>query len=182
MKEKLDGLNKTGKITNAIKEYTEKYIKDTERNKIVLSNRNGGEFLYDVSVVNFNPKQFIKKRGKSIVIDNEETIYSSFLLLESELGGPRGSSAIGVFRNVVEDFLKLIIGNSKYKIMIMAVSKYKGEENFVKNRIDILREIYLKSECNSDILIIAIEGYHKRDKTQIKLDTKKMHYEILSRE
>ncbi|MBI5993066.1 hypothetical protein ACV30Q_15315 [Clostridium perfringens] len=180
LKKELKGLKKTNEVTNKIKEYTKNF--ESNKDKIVLYSNNGGEFLYDISVLTFNPNNIIKGENKKITINDRSLKYNSFLLVESELGGESASSALGVFRNVVKDFLKLIIGNSRYKVMIMAISAYKDEVDYIKNRLEVLSELYERSECNSDILIIAIEGYHKDGRGQIKLDTSKMHYEILSKD
>ncbi|MDK0618477.1 hypothetical protein P5F24_11145 [Clostridium perfringens] len=180
LKRKLQGLTDTKIITKNIKEYTKEFF-EKDINKVVLYSKNGGEFLYDVSVLSFDPKKVIGSKKREIIINNNFLEYNSFLLLESELGGESASSALGVFRNVVKDFLKLMIGNSKYKVMIMAVSPYKEEHNYIENRLKVLEELYKKSECNSDILILTIEGFHRKEKTQIKLDTSKMHYKIFSK-
>ncbi|BDU86341.1 hypothetical protein ACOT6T_14785 [Clostridium perfringens] len=179
LEKELRGLEKTKDVTEKIKEYTKKF--ESNKGKIVLYSKNGGEFLYDISVLTFDPNNIIKGENKKIIISDRNLKYNSFLLVESELGGESASSAFGIFKNVIKDFLKLIIGNSRYKVMIMAISPYKDEVDYIKNRLEILSELYEKSECNSDILIIVIEGYHKDGKGQIKLDTSKMHYEILSK-
>lgn len=181
LSDKLKDLYDTQKITDAIKEYTKNFFK-ADNNKIVRYSDNGGEFLYDVSVLSFNPNNIVNSKNRKININNITT-YKAYLLLESELGGNSASSAYGVFKNVVEDFSKLLIGNSKYKVMIMAVSPYKGESNYIENRLEILQNIYDNSDCNSDISIIVIEGKHDGGKSnQIKLDTKKMHLKKLERQ
>ena len=183
LKNKLNGLSDTEVITKNIKEYTKDFF-ISDKNKIVRYSGNGGEFLYDVSVLTFDPIKIItsNRQCKSMNINKSFIEYNSFLLLESEVGGKGASSPYGIFKNVLEDFSKLLIGNSKYKVMVMAVSPYKGESNYVEKRLEILQNIYDNSDCNSDIFVVVIEGSHSGGKSnQIKLDTKKMHYKILAR-
>lgn len=104
-------------------------------------------------------------------------------MLESELGGESASSASGVFKNVVKDFSKLLIGNSEHKVMVMALSGYKNEDNYIGSRIEILYKIYLNSNCNSEILLIIIEGDHNGGNSrQIKLDTSKIKGYLIGRD
>lgn len=178
LKEKIKGKNKTGDITKAIKDYTRDFFKD--KNDLVFSSEENSEYLYDVSVLTFDPKN---------VINNVDEIkyfeYKAYLLLESELGGPSATAYTQVFKNVLEDYLKLLIGKSEYKIMIMGLSPKRKETNYIENRIEIMKEIYEKSECESSILLVVIEGSNKDENgqtIQIKLDTSKIHAFILKRQ
>lgn len=178
---KLRDLSDTETITKAIKDYTKYFFKD-DKSKVIRYSNNGGEFLYDISVLSFDPIKIINSARSTLNINKNFTTYKAFLLLESELGGNSASSAYGVFKNVVEDFSKLLIGNSKYKVMIMAVSPYKDESNYVENRLEILQNIYDNSDCNSDIFVIVIKGSHNGGgSNQIKLNTKEMCYKRLAR-
>ena len=42
-----------------------------------------------------------------------------------------------------EDFSKLLIRNTKHKIMIMELSHYNKEDNYIQNRLDIMYDIYI---------------------------------------
>ena len=44
--------------------------------------------------------------------------------------------------------------------MIIALSPYSNEEGFINNRLDIIKTVYNKSECKSDVLLFIIEGNH----------------------
>ena len=181
--QELKSLTDTKTITDKIKTFTKKFF-ESDPDKMVYYSGNPSEFLYDISVLSFNPKDIIENNNNNndIIINSNYKKYNSFLLLESELGGVSASSPKGVFKNVVEDFSKLLIGNSKYKIMIMALSPYSKEKNYKENRLEILKRIYINSNCNSDMLIVVIEGDHNgKNSNQIKLDTSTMYAYILNR-
>ncbi|MCE9685133.1 hypothetical protein LZP73_02760 [Shewanella sp. AS16] len=143
----------TTDITSNIKEYFSRKFQDYT----VLPNDNSGEYLLDVMVTNFTPLNIIEsdRSSLSITLDSIE----NHIAVESELGGSGGSSAYGVQKNVVEDFVKLLLVNAKYKIMIFTSLPFAGERNHVSNRVGNLREIYLKV-CQNDqgVLLVHLPG------------------------
>lgn len=143
----------TTDITSSIKEYFSIKYQDYT----VLPNDNSGEYLLDVMVTNFTPLDIIEsdRNNLSITLDSIE----NHIAVESELGGSGGSSAYGVQKNVVEDYVKLLLVNAKYKIMIFTSLPYANENNHVANRVDNLREIYLKvSPNNQGVLLVHLPG------------------------
>lgn len=143
----------TKDITSSIKNY----FSDRFKRWTVLPNQNSGEYLLDVMVTNFTPLEILGNVAKEIsVCDGQITNYIS---VESELGGSGGSSAFGVQKNVVEDYVKLLLVNSKYKIMIFTSLPYDGEENHVANRVDNLRVVYEKV-CHNEqgVLLVHLPG------------------------
>lgn len=179
-KKELENLKDTTQITNRIKLYTKKFFeKDTDK-KVFYSDSNTKEFMYDISVLTFDPINIIEK---TTVLNQNINKFKAFLLLESELGGTSASGPKDVFKNSMQDFSKLLIGNSPYKIMIMGLSPYSDEKgNFIENRIKIIEQVYKSSDCNSNIGLIIIYGNHKGETSrQLKLETDKMHFKLLEK-
>lgn len=157
LKEELENLKYTTQITNSIKLYTKKFFeKDTDK-KVFYSDSKTKEFMYDISVLTFDPINVIEKttankfkvstNANKFKVSTNINKFKAFLLLESELGGTSASGPKGVFKNSMQDFSKLLIGNSPYKIMIMGLSPYSDEkENFIKNRIEIIEQVYKSSD------------------------------------
>lgn len=143
----------TTDITSSIKEY----FSNRFQNYTVLPNDNSSEYLLDIMVTNFTPLKIIEtdRNSLSITLDSLE----NHIAVESELGGSGGSSAYGVQKNVVEDYVKLLLVNAKYKIMIFTSLPYANENNHVANRVANLREIYLKV-CPSEqgVLLVHLPG------------------------
>lgn len=175
----LGGIDSTPEITKKIETTTEEIFRDDFDKKVLYSTQENHEFLYDVSVLTFESSKIVDDIWSN-GLDNQANKYEAFLLLESELGGVGATSARPVIRNTLEDFSKLLIGNSKYKIMIAAISSYENETDYVDKRLDTFAKVYQNSSCNSELLLIFVEGNHtKGNSRQIKLDTSRMHGYIL---
>lgn len=79
-------------------------------------------------------------------------------MLESELGGISEYSQQQLFKNIIYDYTKLLIRNSKYKVMIMGISSFSKEsDDWLKHRINLMYKLYKKSGCSSNMLVVAIE-------------------------
>lgn len=184
LKEELKNKTSTSIITESIKIFTENFFKN-DKNKYVYHAKNKSEFLYDISVLTFMPFDILQLQNKTALINTKFNMYNAFMLIESELGGESASGPGTTFKNVMNDFAKLLIGNSKHKIMIMALSPYKNETNFIQNRLKFIKQVYNQSNCNSEMFLIIIEGYHPNQKKnlsrQIRLYTNKIHSFMLSR-
>lgn len=108
----------TTEMTKNIKEFVEEYFND-DKDKIVYASGINQEFLYDVSVLTYNPNNLLDcKNDEFKIVDNK---VEAFMLLESELGGTSASGPQQVFINGVYDFSKLLIANSIYKVMIIQI-------------------------------------------------------------
>lgn len=122
---------------------------------VMSSDAESSEYLADLLVLNFNPKDVLVRRTLDLVPES----IRAFVAVESELGGSGASSAYGVMKNVVEDFLKLLLIQSEYKILIFTSLPYSKEVNHVERRVDTLRELYKRaSGLNSGALLVHIEG------------------------
>ena len=140
-------------ITSSIKDY----FSNEYKNYTVLPNNNSGEYLLDIMVTSFTPLKIIDNNESTLSITNDPI--EVYIAVESELGGTGGSSAYGVHKNVVEDYLKLLLINSKYKIMVFTSLPYTNEEDHVEKRIDNLKDLYLKVCRNKQgILLIHLPG------------------------
>jgi hypothetical protein len=155
--------DETIQITRAIKRFFSCYFMGYE----ILSSDNIGEYILDVLVVDYRPKELINSDKKSMTLT--QVNYMPLLAVESELGGTGASSAYGVMKNVAEDFLKLLLISSKYKIMIFTSLKFKNEIDYINNRVNLLHEMYKNSPSNNqEILLIHIEG-SQPESTQVKV-------------
>lgn len=96
----------TKKLTQKIKEFFSNRFKDNENYKVFYS-RNPRDFLYDVSVINCNPKE--------ILLDNK-TDSKIILSVESELGGSGASKTKCLLENLGEDFFKILNSSADYRI------------------------------------------------------------------
>lgn len=184
LKGALENLKDTTQITNSIKLYTKKFFeKDTDK-KVFYSDSKTKEFMYDISVLTFDPINVIEKTtSNKFKVSTNINKFKAFLLLESELGGTSASGPKDVFKNSMQDFSKLLIGNSPYKIMIMGLSPFSKEEgDFIENRIEIIEQVYKSSDCNSNIGLIIIQGNHEGEiSRQLKLETDKMYFKLLKK-
>jgi hypothetical protein len=151
------------------------YFKLQNKEKLVRSTDTPyGEFLFDISVFKTNKLPFKNKTYNNL----ETNDYFLELIVESELGGTGGSNAEQLFRNVAEDFHKLLICKSQYKILIAAYSI--NARNLTKcNYVTKLFNIYKHLNNKDDILIILIAGETEGTK-QIKLFNDKVSNYIFS--
>lgn len=143
----------TTDITASIKDYfTDKFQSYT-----VLPNSNSGEYLLDIMVTSFTPLNVIDNSGSTLSIIGNPI--ENYIAVESELGGTGGSSAYGVQQNVVEDYIKLLLVNSKYKILVFTSLPYTNETDHVTKRVNNLKELYLKVCPNEQgVLLIHLPG------------------------
>jgi len=146
----------TPDITKAIEQFFEKQY---QNNYTVLpSSRDGGEFLVDILVAAFNPRNLVNCDEKGS-ISLQETEPQVLLAVESELGGSGGSSPCGIMKNVVEDFMKLLLVTSHYKVLFFTSLPYVQEQNQVENRVKILHSLFCKAQpVTNGLLLVHLNG------------------------
>ena len=164
LKIRLTDLSSTPARTPAFTRAIVNYFKDKFSSYVVLSNVNPrkgcGEYLYDICVMKFKPREIYKNDKESYKID---------LVVESELGGESASSANSVERNVIEDFFKILQANAENKILIGIYSSKRRENNALGNRIDNMSKIARKTDNQKPILVVLIEGEHSGRSRQVKI-------------
>lgn len=154
----------TKKITTTIQKFfDEKYSDDNK----VLSSYNpqdantvtkNKEYLVDILVTNFDPLEVINSSNKTLELQMKEP-FKLYLAIESELGGPGGSAANGVHKNVVEDYIKLLAIQANFKVLIFTSLAYGNEKDHVAKRVENLFEIYSKFKPSENgILLIHLPG------------------------
>ena len=169
----------TPNITGAINKYfLDKYNKQY---KVLFSRKDNEteskEYLTDIMITNFKPLEIMETKNRKILLkDINPEIY---LAIETELGGSGGTSAFGVHKNVIEDYLKLLLIKSKSKIMVFTSLPYKKEEKHIYNRVSIMNELYQRTKKITDagMLLIHIEGYQDSYGNQVKLSTEKNNFQ-----
>ena len=129
----------TTAITDAIKHFFR--LRFVANHTVLCSHSGSTEYLTDVLVTTFNPKSVVAKRSLQVTADE----ITALLAVDSELGGVGASSAYGVMKNVVEDFLKLLMIRSKYRVMVFTSLPYSNEKNSIVNRLDTLRTLYSRT-------------------------------------
>ncbi len=143
----------TRETTTAIKQYFQNTF--CSEHQVLCSHAEGKEFGIDVLVTSFNPKNIVAKGTLDLTVSTVRV----FLAVESELGGVSASSAYGLMRNVVEDYLKLLITRCEARIMIFTSLPYKGELKHVENRVEKLRKLYASvTGLDSGVLLIHLDG------------------------
>lgn len=141
----------TQDITESIKEF----FRSSFSPLTVLPNGKSGEYLLDIMVTNFTPLKVVNK----ISLKTTQDSINIFVAAESELGGSGASSAYGVHKNVVEDYIKLMLVASKYKVMVFTSLPYKNEEHHIENRAESLRDLYQKTNPNAQgVLLVHLQG------------------------
>jgi len=131
---------------------------------VLCSHSEGCEFITDVLVTTFNPKNIITKKTLQLTCNR----LNVFLAAESELGGVGASSAYGVMKNVVEDYLKLLVTLCEYRVMVFTSLPYSNEENHIVNRVETLRKLYsMHSSLSGGVLLIHLSGDQPRS-TQVQ--------------
>ena len=164
----------TRQITSSIKDY---FLKTFEDSYEVLPNKNNSEYLLDVMVTSFKPVNIIEPNGNSLnIIPNS---IENYIAVESELGGSGGSSADRVHKNVVYDYVKLLLVNAKYKIMIFTSLPYDKEKHHIANRVKNLRDIYLKV-CPNDQGVLLIHLLGKQQPGQVQVCVSELSGYIIS--
>ncbi|WP_456276583.1 hypothetical protein [Bacillus sp. AK128] len=166
---------KTKDITKDIKDF----FNIEENNNLGIFSRSRTEYLTDVHITSFSPLEVVEKKSqrsnnKEILAIKPGTTIKSYLAVESELGGSGASSAYGIMQNVVEDFCKLLLINSDYKMLVFTSLKYSEEDEneYIKNRVKTLKDIYVKSsprENEKGLLLVHIKGTRAKS-TQVQVE------------
>ena len=152
----------TTAITDAIKHFFR--LRFVANHTVLCSHSGSTEYLTDVLVTTFNPKSVVAKRSLQVTADE----ITALLAVESELGGVGASSAYGVMKNVVEDFLKLLMIRSKYRVMVFTSLPYSNEKNSIVNRLDTLRTLYSRTPgVAGGMLLVHLSGSRPRS-TQVQ--------------
>lgn len=156
----------TRDTTKSIKEFFN--IQFGSDYQVMCSREGSSEYLIDLVVLDFQPKAVIRPR----TLDLLPSSISAFMAVESELGGTGASSAYGVMKNVVEDYLKLLLIQSRYKVMIFTSLPYAKEAHHVAKRVETLRELYKRTPgLTSGMLLVHIEG-RRTNSTQVQVSVK----------
>ncbi|RUR67519.1 hypothetical protein EJP67_10680 [Variovorax guangxiensis] len=161
-----EGAQDTKEITASIKLFfCQKYNIDY---KILCSGGTHSEYMVDVLVTSFNPKQIFQQKTLDLVPET----FRTHLAVESELGGTGASSPYGVMKNVGEDFVKLLLVRADRRVMIMTSLPYAHEaEEHVERRVESLRQLYGHfPTLSSGVLVVHIEGGQpKSTQVQVKI-------------
>lgn len=145
--------SETAEITKSIKQFFREEFDSSH--KVLCSHAKGCEFLTDVLVTSFNPKSVVQKGTLQLLPTNIDV----FLAAESELGGEGASSPYGVMKNVVEDYLKLLVVRCQYRVMVFTSLPFSGEIDHVQKRVETLRELYVRSSSiTSGVLLVHLSG------------------------
>ena len=158
------GVQDTKEITASIKLFfCQEYDADYE---ILCSGDTRSEYMVDVLVTSFNPKQIFRQKTLDLV----PKAFRTHLAVESELGGTGASSPYGVMKNVGEDFVKLLLVRADRRVMIMTSLPYAHEtEQHVERRVESLRQLYQHFPAlSSGVLVMHIEGGQPKS-TQVKV-------------
>jgi hypothetical protein len=155
------GPTRTSEITRAVKAFFRERFSGEYR--VLCSGVGTNEYLADVLIASFDPKNIIEK-GTLIIVPEK---FNVFLAIESELGGVSGSSAYGVMKNVVEDFSKLLMIQAEHRMMVMTSLSYTHESDHVLARVETLRQMYCRAtNLTSGVLVLHLEG--SQTKTQVQ--------------
>ncbi len=160
----------TKEVTQRIKEYFHQEYDNDSSHVLSSLNSTSKEYLLDVLVTNFRPLSVIAQDGRKFRLAKPAP--QVLLAVESELGGISASGPLNVQRNAIEDFVKLTLINSEYKVMIFTSLKYKGEDtnSYITNRFADFTEIYNNSMANENgLLLIHIKSTEESGK-QVKVD------------
>ena len=152
----------TGELTTAIKQF---FCREYgERYHVHCSGGPHPEYMVDVLVASFAPKELLDKKSLTL----RPAALDVHLAVESELGGESASSAFGVMRNAAEDFLKLLLVNASRRMIIMTSLPYAKELDHVRARVELLRDMYSRSGgLSSGVLIVHLEGNRPRTQVQV---------------
>ena len=153
---------RTSEITREIKNFFRQHFQLPHH--VHCGHESGSEYMTDVLVTSFDPKQLVENRTLNIVPSSLD----AYLAVESELGGVGASSAYGVMKNVVEDYAKLLMIRVNYRVMIFTSLPYSNEQDHVRNRVETLRELYCRAPgLLSGVLLVHLEGTQPRS-TQVQ--------------
>jgi len=147
----------TAHTTGAIKRYFRNTF--SPDHSVLCSHEDGCEFIADVLVSSFDPKDVVARKTLQITVPTVRIR----LAVESELGGVSASSAYGVMKNVMEDYLKLLVVRADLRVLIFTSLPYKNEPNHITARVETLRELYARTpELNSGVLLVHLAGTQPR--------------------
>ena len=165
----LDTPQATKDITRSIKRMFRDYFAPPYT--VLCGHEKGSEYMADVLVTSFDPKNLIQPGSLAIVPES----IGVHLAVESELGGKSASSAYGVMKNVVEDYVKLLVLQAEFRVMIFTSLPYRHEQDHLRNRVDTLRQLYLRTPgAASGVLLIHLQGAQVRS-TQVQASTAPHH-------
>ncbi len=143
----------TSEITQAVNNFFIKRFSSSY--KVFCSSEGNREFLTDIFVSNFDPLDIVQQKSFGLSHERLEI----YIAVESEIGGTGASSAYGVMKNVVEDFMKLASINASYKVMVFTSLPYANEKDHISARVNTLRDVYSRSPCNdAEVLLIHLLG------------------------
>ncbi|MNJ28865.1 hypothetical protein D3C77_234160 [compost metagenome] len=143
----------TKELTQAIKSFF--ILKYNISHKVMCSHAESSEYLTDLLILNFRPKEVISRYTLEVL----PPAINALMAVESELGGSSASSAYGVMKNVAEDFIKLLLIQCEHRVMIFTSLPYTGEINHIEKRAKILQTLYQRTPgLSSGVLLIHIEG------------------------
>lgn len=159
--------SKTPDITRNIKGFFVHEFKE-----YFVSSANGEkEFLVDVFVSTRNPRKLAES--------SDAGEFKAILAVESELGGVGAGAQSYLMRNVLEDFAKLLVIQSEYKILIFTSLPYANELNHCENRVREIDVVYRNAGYPGNILLIHLQsaaqktpnGHPTNPKVGLKRDT-----------
>lgn len=143
----------TKELTQAIKSFF--VLKYNTDYKVMCSHAETSEYLTDILILNFKPKEVIAPRTLEVLPSS----INAFMAVESELGGSGASSAYGVMKNVAEDFIKLLLIQCQYRVMIFTSLPYTNEANHIEKRTKTLQKLYQRTPgLSSGVLLVHIAG------------------------
>ena len=146
--------------TNTIKEFFHQKFKGYDRYN-VYSSRQPYEFLYDICVMNCNPKEILS-------VQDANNVPEILLSVESELRGSGANSSSGLLKNLSEDFFKILHSSSKYRIFI-GINDIQN----VQERVKVFQTAYKNTNQANPILLILINGVRNKEikGNQIQIDS-----------
>ncbi|WP_454741341.1 hypothetical protein [Cupriavidus necator] len=158
---------RTAAITKSIKDFfCERF---SQRYEVLLSSQDRGEYLTDVLVTTFLPTNVF---GPGHPFTCHIRALRVILAVESELGGAGACSPGPLMRNFVEDYLKLLLIRSKYRVMVFTSLPYSGErDDHVLTRAKMMKDLYSRTEeITGGALLIHLDGANSRDTSnQVKV-------------
>ena len=143
--------------------FYDEYSKDYQ---VLFSREGNSEYMTDLMITSFQPKDLFEKDKKFSIMP--ESI-KAHLAVESELGGVSASWAGGLMKNVAEDFCKLLLIQSTYKVMVFSSLPYADEKNnkHIENRVKTLAKLYEMSaqpSSREEILLVHLFGIKETNK------------------
>ena len=115
--------------------------------------------------------------------------FKAILAVESEIGRKGGGSQGQLLKNVIEDFAKLLVLQSEYKVLIFTSIPYvHDKKNYIEERLmGEFNKVYENAGHSGDILLIHLYSISKKSKNgnttnpQVILDSSMMTAYVLSK-